>query len=244
VELEGKVALVTGGARRLGRQIALALAERGAELVVHYRESEGAALELLAELKRMGGKPVAVQGDLALPADVERIVETGHAAFGRIDVLVNSASVFTRTPLEAVTVADWDHVLAVNLRAPFFLCQRVAVGMRRQGRGKIINLADIGGSQVWVDYLPYCLSKAGLLALTRGLAKALAPTVQVNAIAPGVVLLPDESSDAERQRAADRIPLGRLGTPEDVVRALLYLVESDFATGEVLTVDGGQRLRG
>jgi len=244
VELEGKVALVTGGARRLGRQIALALAERGAELVVHYRESATAALELLAELKRMGGKPVAVQGDLALPADVERIVETGLAAFGRIDVLVNSASVFPRTPLEAVTVADWDHVLAVNLRAPFFLCQRVAVGMRRQGRGKIINLADIGGSQVWADYLPYCLSKAGLLALTRGLAKALAPTVQVNAIAPGVVLLPDGSSDAERRRATDRIPLGRLGAPEDVVRALLYLVESDFATGEVLTVDGGQRLRG
>jgi NAD(P)-dependent dehydrogenase (short-subunit alcohol dehydrogenase family) len=243
VELEGKVALVTGGARRLGRQIALALAERGAELVVHYRESAAAALELLAELKRMGGKPVAVQGDLALPADVERIVETGLAAFGRIDVLVNSASVFSRTPLEAVTVADWDHVLAVNLRAPFFLCQRVAVDMRRQGRGKIINLADIGGSQVWAEYLPYCLSKAGLLALTRGLAKALAPTVQVNAIAPGVVLLPDGSSDAERRRAAERIPLGRLGVPEDVVRALLYLVESDFTTGEVLTVDGGQRLR-
>jgi len=244
VELEGKVALVTGAARRLGREIALALAARGAELVVHYRDSEGAARELLAELRRLGGKPVAVRGDLALPADIPRIVEAGLTAFGRIDVLVNSASVFCRTPLEAVTVADWDRILAVNLRAPFFLCQRVAAGMRRQGRGKIVNLADIGGSQIWADYLPYCLSKAGLLALTRGLAKALAPAVQVNGIAPGIVLLPDGSSDAERRRAAERVPLGHLGTPEDVVRALLYLIESDFTTGEVLTVDGGQQLRG
>jgi len=244
MEIEGKVALVTGSARRLGRAIALALAERGAELVVHYRDSEREALEVLARARRFGGKPIAVQGDLAVPEEAAKILEAALAAFGRIEILINSASVFFRTPLDQVTVADWDRVLAVNLRAPFLLCQGAAAAMRRQGRGKIINLADIGGSQVWADYLPYSISKAGLLALTRGLAKALAPAVQVNAIAPGVVLLPDGASEADRRRAVDRIPLGRLGSPEDVVRAVIYLVENDFITGEVLAVDGGQRLFG
>lgn len=244
MDIEGKVALVTGSARRLGRAIAMALAERGAELVVHYRDSEREALEVLAHARRLGGKPITVQGDLAVPDTVARILEAALAAFGRIEILINSASVFSRTPLESVTAADWDRILAVNLRAPFFLCQGAAAAMRRQGRGKIVNLADIGGDQVWAEYLPYTVSKAGLLALTRGLAKALAPAVQVNAIAPGVVLLPEDTSDEERRRAIGRIPLERLGTPEDIVRAVLYLIESDFVTGEVLTVDGGQRLRG
>jgi NAD(P)-dependent dehydrogenase (short-subunit alcohol dehydrogenase family) len=243
MDLEGKVALVTGAARRLGRAMALALAERGAELVIHYRESEAEALEVLAQLRRLGGKPVAVQGDLAVPSDVDRIVQAALAAFGRIEILVNSASVFPRTPLGTVADAEWDRILAVNLKAPFFLAQGAAAEMRRQGRGKIINIADIGGAAIWVDYLPYSIAKAGLLALTRGLAKALAPAVQVNAIAPGTVLPPDGTTEDERRRAIARVPLGRLGAPEDVVRALLYLIESDFVTGEVLTVDGGQRLR-
>ena len=243
MEIEGKVALVTGAARRLGRAMALALAERGAELVVHYRGSEREALEVLAQARRLGGKPVAVQGDLAHSADVARILETALAAFGRVEILINSASVFPRTPLGTVGEAEWDRILAVNLKAPFLLSQGAASVMRQQGRGKIINLADIGGAQVWVDYLPYSISKAGLLALTRGLAKALAPAVQVNAIAPGVVLPPEGTTDAERREAVGRVPLGRLGEPVDVVRAMLYLIESDFVTGEVLTVDGGQRLR-
>ncbi len=244
MEIEGKVALVTGAARRLGRAMALALAEQGAELVVHYRSSEREALEVLAQARRFGGKPVAVQGDLALSADVARILETALTAFGRVEILVNSASVFPRTPLGTVAEAEWDRILAVNLKAPFLLSQGAAGVMRQQGRGKIINIADIGGAQIWADYLPYSISKAGLLALTYGLAKALAPVVQVNAIAPGVVLPPEGTTDEERRQAIGRIPLGRLGAPEDVVRAMLYLIESDFVTGEVLTVDGGQRLRG
>jgi NAD(P)-dependent dehydrogenase (short-subunit alcohol dehydrogenase family) len=244
MDLEGKVALVTGAARRLGRAMAMALAERGAELVIHYRESEREALDVLAQARRFGGKPVAVQGDLAVQADVDRVLQAALTAFGRIEILVNSASVFYRTPLGTVTAADWDRVMAVNLKAPFFLSQGAAAAMQRQGRGKIINIADIGGSQVWAEYLPYSISKAGILALTRGLAKALAPAVQVNAIAPGTVLPPEGTTEEERRRAVARVPLGRLGAPGDVVRALLYLIESDFVTGEVLTVDGGQRLKG
>lgn len=242
MDIEGKVALVTGAARRLGRSIALALAERGAELVIHYHTAEREAQEVLAAAKRLGGKPVAVRADLAASAEVGAVVESAMRAFGRIDILVNSAAIFYRTPLATLTEADWDRFLAVNLKAPFLLCRQVGEIMHRQGRGKIINLADIAGTKVWAEFIPYSASKAGLLAITAGLAKALAPAVQVNAIAPGAVLLPEESDADERARAIGRVPLRRLGAPADVVRAVIYLIESDFVTGEVLTVDGGQRL--
>ena len=163
-------------------------------------------------------------------------------AFGRIDILVNSAAIFYRTPFATVTEADWDRFLTVNLKAPFLLCRRAGELMSRQGSGKIVNVADIAGAKVWAEYIPYSISKAGLLALTTGLAKALAPAVQVNAIAPGTVLLPDGSSAEERERALARVPLKRLGSPEDIARAAVYLIQSDFVTGEVLSVDGGQRL--
>ena len=242
MEIEGKVALVTGGARRLGRCIALALAERGAELVIHYRDSEREAQEVLALLKKAGGKPVAVQGDVSIATDVDRMVETAMRAFGRIEILVNNAAVFYRTPFDQLTEADWDRFLDVNLKGPFLLCRQVGMIMLRQGQGKIINLADIAGLKVWAEYIPYAVSKAGLLALTRGLAKALAPAIQVNAISPGAVLLPPGTSPEEEERAIRRIPLERLGSPEDVARAAVYLVENDFITGEVLSVDGGQHL--
>ena len=242
VEIEGKVALVTGAGKRLGKAIALALAERGAELVIHYRESEREAHEVLAHAKRLGGKPIAVQADLARPAEVSRVVDTAMRAFNRIEILVNSAAVFFRTPFRSLTEADWDRVLAVNLKAPFLLCRQVGEIMLGQGRGKIVNLADIAGSRAWADYIPYSVSKAGILALTTALAKALAPAVQVNSVAPGAVLLPESSTPEEREAVLRRIPLQRLGTPADVVGAVLYLIDSDFVTGEVLTVDGGQRL--
>jgi NAD(P)-dependent dehydrogenase (short-subunit alcohol dehydrogenase family) len=242
VEIEGKVALVTGAAKRVGRAIALTLAERGAELVIHYLDSEREAQEVLALAKQAGGKPVAVRGDVSVTADVNRIVETALQAFGRIEILVNNAAIFYRTPFEKLTEEDWDLFLDVNLKGPFLLCRKVGEIMIRQGRGKIINLADIAGTKVWAEYIPYSVSKAGLIALTQGLAKALAPAVQVNAIAPGAVLLPDGTTPDERERAIRRIPLDRLGSPEDIARAAVYLIENDFITGEVLTVDGGQHL--
>jgi pteridine reductase len=242
VEIEGKVALVTGAAKRVGRAIVLALAERGAEVVVHYKGSEREAQEVVAQAKRLSGKPVAVRGDLAVPADIARVVEVAMQAFGRIEVLVNNAAIFYRTPFASVTEADWDRALDVNLKAPFLLSRKVGEIMLRQGRGKIVNLADIAGEKVWTDFIPYSVSKAGVIALTRGLAKALAPSVQVNAIAPGAILLPDGATDEEREQAIRRIPLQRLGSPEDIARAVVYLVENDFITGEVLSLDGGQRL--
>ncbi len=242
MEIEGKVALVTGAAKRVGRSIALALAERGAEVVVHYKGSAREAQEVVAQAKRLGGRPVAVQGDLSVPADIARLVEAAVEAFGRIEVLVNNAAIFYRTPFACLTEADWDRVLGVNLKAPFLLCRAVGEIMLRQGRGKIVNLADIAGEKVWADFIPYSVSKAGVIALTKGLAKALAPDVQVNAIAPGAILLPEDTTEEEREQAIRRIPLKRLGSPEDIARAVVYLVENDFITGEVLTLDGGQRL--
>ena len=242
MDIEGKVALVTGAAKRLGRSSARALAERGAELVIHYRDSESEAQELLALLKRAGGKPVAVRGDVSVAADVDRIVETAMQAFGRIEILVNNAAIFYRTPFEKVTEEDWDRFLDVNLKGPFLLCRRIGGIMLRQGQGKIISLADLAGLKVWAEYIPYSVSKAGLIALTQGLAKALAPAVQVNAVAPGAVLLPEGTTPEERERAIRRIPLDRLGTPEDIARAVVYLIRNDFITGEVLRLDGGQHL--
>jgi NAD(P)-dependent dehydrogenase (short-subunit alcohol dehydrogenase family) len=242
VDIEGKVALVTGAAKRVGRSIALALAERGAELVVHYRTSDREAQEVLALAKKLGGKPAAVRADLSVPAEVGTMVDSALRAFGRVDILVNSAAIFYRTPFPTLTEADWDRFLAVNLKAPFLLCRQAGEIMCKQGYGKIVNVADIAGTKVWADFIPYSVSKAGLLALTTGLAKALAPAVQVNAICPGTVLLPDGSAPDEQARAVERVPLRRLGAPEDIARAAVYLVESDFVTGEVLTVDGGQRL--
>ena len=242
MNIEGKVALVTGAAKRVGRSIALALAERGAELVIHYHSSEREAQEVVALAKKAGGKPVAVRADLSVPAEIREMVNTAMRAFGRIEILVNSAAIFSRTPFLTVTEEDWDRFLGVNLKAPFLLCRLVGEVMSCQGRGVIVNLADIAGAKVWAEYIPYSVSKAGLLALTTGLAKALAPDVRVNAIAPGTVLLPDGSDAGEQGRAVGRVPLGRLGSPEDITRAALYLIESDFVTGEVLTVDGGQRL--
>jgi NAD(P)-dependent dehydrogenase (short-subunit alcohol dehydrogenase family) len=242
MEIEGKVALVTGGAKRLGRSIALALAERGAEVVIHYRNSEREAQEVLALAKRMGGKPVAVRGDVSVAADVERIVEAAIQAFGRIEILVNNAAIFYRTPFATLAEQEWDCFLDVNLKGPFLLSRKVGAIMLQQGRGKILNLADIAGMQAWSDFIPYSVSKAGLIALTRGLAKALAPAIQVNAIAPGAALLPEDTTPEERARALRRIPLKRLGTSEDIARAAIYLIENDFITGEVLMVDGGQHL--
>jgi len=242
MEIEGKVALVTGAAKRVGRSIALALAESGAELVIHYRDSEREAQEVLALAKRAGGKPVAVRGDLSIAADTEHIVQTAMRAFGRIEILVNSAAIFYRTPFEQLTEEDWDRFLTVNLKAPFLLCRQAGEIMLRQGQGKIINLADIAGMKAWAEYIPYSVSKAGMISLTQGLAKALAPSVQVNAIAPGAILLPEGTTPEEREQAIRRVPLKRLGSPEDIARAAIYLIQNDFITGEVLTLDGGQHL--
>jgi pteridine reductase len=241
--LTGRAALVTGGAVRVGRAIAGAVAARGAAVVIHYRSSRAEAEGLVAEIEAAGGRAAAVAADLERPEAVRELAGVAEAAFGRIDVLVNNAAIFPSAPFLEVTEAEWDRTLATNLKAPFLLAQALAPGMLARGAGKIVNLADVAAFRPWPSYLPYSVSKAGLVALTQGLARALAPRIQVNAIAPGAILFPEEWDAARREKLLAQVPMGRAGDPEDIARTVLYLIEAtDYVTGAVIPVDGGRSL--
>ncbi len=241
MELRGKVALVTGGAIRVGKVIALTLAERGAHVAITYNRSAGEADKTAAEIRRKGVRAAAVQTDISRSADVERMVATLLSEFGQIDVLVNNAAVFFRTPFATLTEKDWDTTIDTNLKGTFLCARAVGAQMLTQGRGKIINTADWAGIRPYNDYLPYCVSKAGVIALTQALAKALAPDVQVNCVAPGPVLLPEDFSEEEREKVIRATPLKRIGSPQDIANTILFLVEgTDFVTGATYLVDGGR----
>jgi pteridine reductase len=241
MELKGKVALVTGSAKRVGRAIALAMAERGATVAIHYRTSKAEADAFVQELAARSVRAQAFHADLEKVHEIETMVQEVLRAFGRIDVLVNCASVFYRKPLEEVTEYDWDRNLNTNLKAPFFLSKFAGPAMRSQGAGKIVNIGDWAAIRPYKNYLPYTVSKSGLIGLTRALAKALAPEVQVNCVALGPILPPDEYDDKEVQTLVQGTLVKRLGSPEDVARAVLFLCEgTDFATGSTLMLDGGR----
>jgi pteridine reductase len=234
-------ALITGGAVRLGAALTRALAADGYAVVIHYRGSEEEAHGLRDELRAAGGQATAIQADLADAAQVERLAHEAVAAFGGIDVLVNNASVFPAERLEETDAELWDHTLAVNLRAPFLLIRHLAAELRRT-RGVVVNMADLAGLQPWAAYAAHSVAKAGLVQLTRVAARSLAPDVRVVGIAPGTVLPPDDMPEEEIRRLAERTPLRRNGSPDDVVKALRYLLAADFVTGETLVVDGGRLL--
>jgi NAD(P)-dependent dehydrogenase (short-subunit alcohol dehydrogenase family) len=241
--LAGRTALVTGAGRRLGRAVAERLAARGARVAVHYRRSGADATSVIDGIRARGGEAEGFAADLADSAAIERLAGAVSERFGAVDILVNNAAVFYQTPLAALGEREWDENLTVNLKAPFLLSLRFGREMRTRGAGKIVNIGDGGASRPYRDYLPYCVSKAGLVALTRGLAKALAPEVQVNCVAPGPILPPAGSSAQQQASILRRTPLGRFGSPEDVEAAVLFLIEgSDFVTGTTLIVDGGRAL--
>lgn len=242
MELRGRVALVTGGGVRVGRALALALAREGARVVVHCHRSVDEAERTAAEIRALGTEALVLQADLSELSEVERLAGEAEAAFGGVDLLVNNASVFPAERLDEVTPQIWQRAVAVNLTAPFFLTQRLGSAMSERGGGVVVNLVDLAGLQPWAAYAAHSVSKAGLVHATRVAARALAPRVRVVAIAPGTVLPPDDLPREEVQRLADRAPLRRIGDPDDVVQAMLYLVRSDFVTGEILVVDGGRTL--
>ncbi|MBI3948406.1 MAG: SDR family oxidoreductase, partial [Armatimonadetes bacterium] len=206
-----------------------------------YHASEDAARRVVAEITGQGGRAAAFPADVSDAAAVERMVDAVQAQLGGIAVLVNNAAIFPRTPLATTTEAEWDRVLDTNLKGAFFCSQRAAAEMLRRGAGKIINIADVSAYRPWPGFLPYCVSKAGVVALTHGLARALAPAVQVNAVAPGTVLLPDGYPPEQKRRTLAPVPMGREGTAEDVARTVLFLIEGpDYITGAVIPVDGGR----
>src|SRR5579859_842889 len=238
--LEGKVALVTGAAKRLGREVALRLAEEGADVLVHYRSSQREAQDAVKEMEKLGRRSVAIGADLSSVAEIKRLIDEAGKHFGRLDILVNSAANFLPASVISTTEQVWDAALDTNLRAPFFCAQAAAPWLRRT-QGVIINFADTGGLLGWTGYIPHSVSKAGVIMLTRVLAKALAPEVRVNAIAPGTITMEGDPPEWE----ADFIklaPLRRTGKPEDITDTVLFLVQSKFITGQVLVVDGGRTL--
>jgi pteridine reductase len=243
MELRGRVALVTGAGRRLGRALAEALGQRGMTLGIHHHASSAGATDLRDAIVAAGGRAACFAADLADPAAAAELPRRVAAEFGRLDVLVNSAAVMHRRAFEETTPAQWDEVLDLNLRSVFFCTQGAAPALRA-AHGKVVNLADLSGLEPWPGFAAHSISKAGVVMLTKVLARALAPEVTVNAIAPGAVLVPESYDVEERDRLARTTPLGRLGSPSDATAALLYLLEGgDFVTGEVIVVDGGRLLR-
>jgi len=243
VELRGRVALVTGAGRRLGRAIALALANRGMTVAVHYHESGEGAEEVRRAIVAAGGLAECFSADLRDAEAARTLPGQVATRFGQLDVLVNSAATMERLPVEETTPAAWDEIIALNLRAPFF-CAQGAIPALRATRGRIVNIADVGGLEPWAGYAAHCISKAGVVMLTKTLARALAPDVTVNAVAPGAVLLPEDWSAGAADHLRRTTPLRRLGTPEDAVGAVLFLLEGgDFLTGQTIVVDGGRLVR-
>ena len=236
-----KVALVTGAGHRLGRAFALALAERGAAVAVHYNSSDKGARETVDAIKARGGSATAFQGNLVDPACPQILIDEVVATMGGLDILINSAAVMERTPVGEVTVEQWDSMFALNLRAPFFLAQAAAKVL--PAGSVIINISDLAAYESWPAYVPHAITKAGIIRMTESLARVLGPDIRVNAIAPGAVLLPDEWNGDEADKLAETTPLKRVGDAADAVGAMLYLLDANFVTGETIVVDGGRRVR-
>jgi pteridine reductase len=224
----------------VGRAISLALGEAGYDVAIHYASSAGDAADVETAIRDCGSRAATIQANLMQPDEAEGLVARATAELGGLDLLVNNAAIFPHGRPEAVSLDDWDRVFALNARAPF-LCSRTAAAAMPEG-GSIVNIADSGADEGWPGYAPYLASKAALVSLTRSLARAWAPRIRVNAVAPGAVLLPDSFGPEERAEAEARTVLKRVGRPQDVTAAVLYLDRAEFVTGEVLFVDGGARL--
>jgi NAD(P)-dependent dehydrogenase (short-subunit alcohol dehydrogenase family) len=232
---------VTGAGKRLGRAIAIALAKEGYDIVVHYHASAVGAKETSRAIARLGRQAHVVKADIARAANVRRMVASAMSRFGRIDLLVNSAAVFVRQNLERTTEKSWDATLNINLKGTFLVSQAVGPVMQRQGGGRIVNIASLGGLQAWKEHLPYSVSKAGVIMLTKILARELAPAVQVNAIAPGTIILRGEEDPSVSHVSRKTIPLQRYGKPSDITDLVVFLAtKGSYITGQIIAVDGGR----
>jgi 3-oxoacyl-[acyl-carrier protein] reductase/pteridine reductase len=236
--LQGKSALVTGGARRIGREIALSLASAGASVTITFRASRSEAEAVVLQIAEMGQRAQAVECDLRREASVHEAVRTAVEFHGGLEILVNNAAVFAAVPLEQITLEQWDAAFETNARGPFLMA-REALPYLRAAHGRIVNIGSLGGIEAWAEHGHYCASKAALHSLTRSMAKAWAPEVSVNCVAPGWIEIGKEAEETARRFAA-RTPMKRNGSAADVAEAVMFFVSnSGFVTGEVLSVDGG-----
>jgi len=240
--LTGRVALVTGAGRRVGRAIALALGARGMHVVVHYNGSRAGADETVRLIADAGGQATAEGADLTRIESAHDLIDRAVGWRGALSALVNSAAIMVRTPIGETTQTDWDTMFAINVRAPYFLSQRAAPALAAS-QGAIVNIADLAAFESWPAYVPHGMTKAAVVQMTRAMASALAPGVRVNAVAPGVVLLPEGWSAEGAEHLRSTTPLKRLGSPEDVAQTVIFLLEARYVTGEVVRVDGGRHIR-
>lgn len=242
MDLNGKVALVTGGAVRVGKAIALALARAGADVAINYHSSADAAVATVAEIAALGRRAVAIRADVGQGAQVQALVDETVGKLGRLDVLVNSASLWRKTPWAELDEPAWDQLVDIALKGPFLCAKAAAPHLTAHGDGAIINIVDLSAFVPFAGYMPHSAAKAGLVNLTYSLAMELAPAVRVNAIAPGPVLPPPDYTEKQMQAAAKHTLIGRWGTAEDVAAAAVFLVQAPYITGVILPVDGGERL--
>jgi pteridine reductase len=241
---DGRTALVTGGAVRLGRGICLALAERGCRLLVHYHGSADAARELCAQIRAGGGQAEALQADLGQASEVQRLFREADELGWGLDYLVNNAAIFERVDFERISVEQLERMWRLNAAAPFWCAQAAAPRMRRQGGGSIVNITDIASERPFPNHTHYCMSKAAVAMLTRSLALELAPAIRVNAVAPGAILFPEYYDEAKRASVLRRIPMAREGSVEEFAQAVVFLLLGPaFVTGQTLAVDGGRSAR-
>jgi pteridine reductase len=243
MNVENKIALVTGGARRIGKAIAMALARSGARVIITYHTSVEEAAITVAAIERSGGQASAVPCDQRDLGAIDRLFDRLRQDSDRLDILVNNAAIMERKPALEITPDDWSRVIDTNLRGPFFMAQRAAHWMLSTGGGVIVNIADLSALHPWPNYLTHTISKSGVVAMTQGLALALAPSIRVNAVAPGLMLKPDEWSAERWARLIAALPLQREGTADDVAEAVLYCVRSEFITGQTIALDGGRSLK-
>ncbi len=244
MNIEGKVALITGGAHRVGKAITMELAQRGADVIINYNMSKDMALATAEEAEALGVRALTKQADVSNLEEVSTMLSESENLLGPIQILINSASLFTKTELPANTTKDWDRVINTLIQGSFYCSNTVAPKMQASGAGVIINIVDL---MAWIPrrgYAAHSVGKAALMALTRQLAVDLAPNIRVNAVAPGAILSPDHYSEKTKDRIASGTLLKRWGTPTDVSRAVTFLIESDYITGEHITVDGGERYGG
>lgn len=241
MEIRGKTALVTGGAHRVGKAITLMLAREGANVAVNYYSSAEAAQDTVAEIEALGVRGLAVRCDVANWLEVQEMGAAICRVFGGVDIIVNSASLFHKMDFPTDDLSVWRRVTGISIDGPFYVCNSLASSMQERGGGAIVNIVDLSAWEPWPRFMAHSVSKAALLALTRQLALDLGPTIRANAVAPGPVLPPPDYTPKSAEAAARRTLLKRWGTPEDVALAVKYLLEADYVTGDVVTVDGGER---
>jgi NAD(P)-dependent dehydrogenase (short-subunit alcohol dehydrogenase family) len=237
--LEGRVALVTGGAKRIGRSIVEKLAAEGADVVINYESSQTEAESLASDVRKLGRRALAIPANVARKQEVQRMFLTIEREFSRLDILVNNAGIFFVADFLELTEEQWDTIMSTNLKAQYLCAQAAAPLLKKSGHGRIVNISSLGGMLPWPKFTHYCVSKAGVIMLTRCLARALAPEILVNSVAPGTIQFPGEEPDEDYIR---RAPLHRTGTGSEIADAVFFFVTSDFVTGQILAVDGGRSL--